>query len=206
MDHLHVLTQVESTPGSERHTFQLLAIRLFNVGGSTLATGLAGYYQAAFQLLRDALELVNLLDLFRIDSGAVGRWVAVADKKSGKEFEPFHVRTALEKHPDFVGQRRDHLYATYSNVALHPSYKGFQLIAPENSPKLGPFFDAKLLTALLEDLAAHLSHATLAVSMLIEGDLPMEVLSAKAEFLRTLGEYRSKYIGRHAASEDSPSK
>ena len=59
LDHLSILMQVESTPGSDSHTLQLFVIRLFNTGASTLKLGLSGYYQIAFQLLRDSLELVK---------------------------------------------------------------------------------------------------------------------------------------------------
>lgn len=193
MDHLTTLLEVPTVPGSELHTFQLLSMRLFNVGASTLTVGFSGYYQAAFQLLRDALEVVNLLDLFRIAPPAVARWMAVTDRRAGKEFEPFKVREALEKHPDFAKQRRDHIYSTYSNMALHPSYMGFRLIAPQNTPRLGPFFDLALFTALLEDLAAHLSHAALAAGLLIE-ELPQEIMVAKLAFMERLDVYRKRYI------------
>jgi len=194
MDHLTMLLQVESNPGSKLHTFQLLAMRLFNSGGSTIKVGLSGYYQAGFQLLRDALEVVNLLDLFRIDVTAVTRWVAVSDKKTAKEFNPFSVRQTLEKSPEFSGQRRDFIYSTYSDIALHPTYKGIGLMSSNGVPKLGPFFDLTLIRALLEDLATHLSHATLTVSVLIDEDLPEEVMTSKSVFLQRLDAYHEKYI------------
>lgn len=196
MDHLTMLLQVESSPGSNLHTFQLLAMRLFNSGASTIKVGLSGYYQAAFQLLRDTLEVVNLLDLFRIDVAAVTRWVAVSDKKTAKEFIPFSVRQALEKNPEFSGQRRDSIYSTYSDIALHPTYKGIGLMSSSGACKLGPFFDLRLTRALLEDLATHLSHATLAISILIDKDLPEEVLVSKGVFLQRLDTYHGKYIKR----------
>jgi hypothetical protein len=193
LDHLTVLMHFESKPGDSAHTLQLLAMRLFNCGAAGLQLGLSGYYQAAFQLLRDSLELVNLVDLFRIDCGAIERWKAADDKALKTEFGPARVRLLLEKHPDFAGQRRDRAYTTFSGYAAHPSYKGFQLIAPDNKPKLGPFFDQKLLLALLADLGKHISHASLGVGLLLETD-DLRLLRAKAAYLDRLRGYHDKHL------------
>lgn len=193
LDHLTNLLQVESTPGSDSHTLQLLVIRLFNTGASALKLGLSGYYQTAFQLLRDSLELVNLVDLFRADPAIVAQWKAADDKKLKKDFSPAAVRTALAAFPQYAGQDRKKLYALFSGHAAHMAYKGFHLVALRNSPTLGPFFESKLLRALLEDLGKHMSHATIALSTMFEkGKLP--VLMAKAAYIDGLGKYHQKYI------------
>ncbi|MBC7707581.1 MAG: hypothetical protein H7274_27030 [Rhodoferax sp.] len=194
MDHLVTLQQIPSEPGSDPHTVKLVALRLFNVGATAIKLGLSGYYQAAFQILRDSLELVNLIDLFNADSSAIALWRTADEKTWKKEFLPVKVREKLESLPRYAGQRRDKLYGTYSNYASHTTYKGFQLIAPDNSPRLGPFFDQKLLKALLEDLALHLSHATLSVSATLETSNP-QVLEAKKGFLERLKAYRHQYPG-----------
>jgi hypothetical protein len=168
-------------------------MRLFNCGGAALQQGLSGYYQVAFQTLRDSLEMVNLVDLFRIDADAIDRWKAADDKALKNEFGPVKVRLRLEKHPDFEGQRRDRLYATFSGYAAHPSYKGFQLISPSNKPRLGPFLDGSLLLALLADLGKHISHAALGVSTLLVTD-ELQLLRAKAAYLERLGGYHEKYL------------
>jgi len=195
LDHLTVLMHVPSEPGARAHTVQLLGMRLFNCGSAALQLGLSGYYQVAFQTLRDSLELVNLVDLFRIDAEAIDRWKAADDKVLKDEFGPVKVRLRLEKHPDFKGQRRDRVYATFSGYAAHPSYKGFQLISPENKPRLGPFFDGKLLLALLADLGKHVSHAALGVSTLL-GTKDPHLLRAKAAYLERLRGYHDKYLKR----------
>lgn len=193
LDHLMVLLQVESTPDSDSHTLQLFVIRLFNTGASALKLGLSGYYQTAFLLLRDSLELVNLVDLFRADPTKVSQWKTADDKKLKKDFSPVAVRKALALFPQYAGQNRKNLYALFSRHAAHMTYKGFQLVAPGNSPTLGPFFESKLLRALLEDIGRHMSHATIALSTMFEkGGLP--VLVAKAAYIDGLGKYRQKYI------------
>lgn len=197
LDHLTVLLLVPSTPGTREHTLQLLAMRLFNVGACVLKLGLSGYYQVAWQLLRDSLEIVNLVDLFRIDPAALGKWQVADDNTLKREFGPAKVRLALEAHPDFAGQRRDRIYESFSGFAAHASYKGFALLAPGNTPKLGPFMDGKLLRALLEDFGPHFSHAALGIGMLFE-DVEIQIIEAKGAFLCKLRKYYAVHVRRTA--------
>lgn len=196
LDHLVALQREYSAPGDDTHTVQLFAIRLFNIGGSVCKLGLSGYYQQAFQLLRDSLEQVNLLDLFRADRSKIAEWRLADNKRLKRHFGPAAVREALDKLPEYKGQKagRDRLYAILSEHAAHATYRGFRLVAPGNSPRLGPFFDATLLRALLEDLGRHLAHATLAASMLIDGDMNSAVMRAKTEYVDRLRVYHDKYI------------
>jgi hypothetical protein len=196
LDQLVILHQVGSTPGSDTHTIQLFAIRLFNIGASTLKLGLSGYYQQGFQLLRDSLEMLNLLDLFRANPSKVTQWRVADNKMLKKQFGPAAVRETLDSHPQYQGQKpgRNRLYSMFSEHAAHVTYRGFNLIAPGNSPRLGPFFDAKLLRALLEDLGRHLAHATLAVSILIDGTDEPVVLASRSAYLTKLTQYHEKYI------------
>lgn len=196
LDQLMTLQQVGSAPGDDTHTAQLFAIRLFNIGASTLKLGLSGYYQQAFQLLRDSLEMVNLLDLFRADSTKLAQWRVADNKSLKKHFGPAAVRSALDMHPEYQGQKssRDRRYAMFSEHAAHMTYRGFHLIAPGNSPRLGPFFDTKFLRALLEDLGRHLTHATLAVSTLINGAAEPVVLASRSAYVAKLSLYHEKYI------------
>lgn len=193
LDHLMVLLKVESSPGCDLHTLQLFVIRLFNTGASALKLGLSGYYQTAFLLLRDSLELINLVDLFRADQTNISKWKAADDKMLKKDFSPVAVRIALSELPQYAGQDRKKLYALFSKHAAHMTYKGFHLVSPRNSPTLGPFFDSKLLRALLVDLGRHMPHATIALSTMVENDgLPF--LMAKVAYLDGLNKYRQKYI------------
>lgn len=196
LDHLSALFQANSTPGDDRHTVQLFAVRLFNVGTSSLKLGLSGYYQQAFQVLRDSLELVNLVDWFRADRAMISEWRAADNKTLKKKFGPSAVRTAIDAFPQFSGQKagRDKAYALLSEHAAHATYRGFQLIAPGNSPQLGPFMDAKLLKAFLEDLGRHLAHATMALSTLFDKNVEVPVLVAKVAYHESLKKYQAAYI------------
>lgn len=193
MGHLTVLIRMESTPGSAEHTFQLLAIRLLNNAASVLKLGLSGYYQVGFQLVREMLELLNLVDLFSVEPNKLEEWRTADDKTLTNVFGPAKVRLALEKHERFTGQRRDGLYKTFSNYAAHPTYRGFQLFAPGDSPQMGGFFDAKLLEALLYETARHLSHATIALSTQFQ-DVAEPVLAAKAIYIDQLRHYYEAHV------------
>lgn len=203
MDHLHALLAPHTEPGTDAHAIQLICIRLFNVGATTLKLGFAGYYQSSFQLLRDAFEVVNLVDLFRIDPTAILRWRTADDRAHQKEFKPVAVREALEKHPDFKEQKRNPIYKTYSNFATHATYKSFNLLMSGGQVQLGPFLDEAKLRAVLEDLGAHLSHATLGVSMLFDKGSTLELLVAKSEFLASLQGYHQKYIAASGTMADA---
>lgn len=193
LDHLTVLTRIEAEPGSDSHTLQLLAIRLMNNSASALKLGLAGYYQVGFQLVREMLELANLADLFSVEPDKLALWRTADDKTHKDVFFPAKVRLALEKHERFAGQSRQGVYQKFSNYAAHPTYKGFQLIAPDNSPKVGCFFDEGFLGALLYEAARHLAHATLAISGQFDSD-DDSVLIAKAAYVDQLRRYHDEQI------------
>lgn len=139
------------------------------------------------------LEIVNLLDYFSIDSKKISKWRLADDVVMKKEFAPVQIRLALEKDGRFKNQRRDRPYSLLSTYANHPTYKGFLLVSPSNSPKLGPIDDEKLLKAFLEELAMHLAHCTLAANGMIEcNDLAR--LNAGSIFLKKLRVYYDKHI------------
>lgn len=196
LDHLTTLLQVDSSPGDDRHTAQLFVIRLFNIGASVLKLGLSGYYQQAFQLLRDSLEMVNLVDLFRADSTKISEWRLADNRALKRNFGPAAVRDALEKFPQYKGQKtgRNNTYAIFSEHAAHTTYKGFKFVVSGNSPQLGPFMDAKMLRALLEDMGRHLAHATMALSTLFDKDVGLVVLTSKVAYFDSLKKYHEKYI------------
>lgn len=198
LDHMTNLLLVKSAPDTDRHTVQLVAIRLFNIGATSLKVGLSGYYQQGFQLLRDSLETVNLLDLFRADQAKIGEWRTADNKKLKKDFGPAAVRQALDGFPAYSGQKagRARTYAQFSEYAAHATHRGFTLIAPSTIPKLGPFLDAQFLRALLEDIGRHLAHTTIELSNLIHDsdDRSMALLTAKVEYLERLSKYHDRYI------------
>lgn len=67
LDQLFLLLQEDSPAGSDQHTLQLLIIRVFNSGASSLKLGLSGYFQSGFQLIRSekCLRLLICLTIFQ---------------------------------------------------------------------------------------------------------------------------------------------
>jgi hypothetical protein len=114
---------------------------------------LAGYYQNAASHLRDVLETAFLLAYLRTDPQLIAKWREVELRKERREFEPVHVRTALDERDGFKEQKRAEHYRTLSTFA-HPNPKAFILLRPTGSKlaKPGPFHDAGLLKALLEEM------------------------------------------------------
>lgn len=192
LDHLVVLVGLDSTPGSDRHTLQLLGIRELNFVSSALKVGMSGYYQVAFALLRDLLETTNLVDLFLSDPKLVSVWKDGDKKTQDRLFKPVAVRMALEKLPKNAGQDRQPKYRNFSTYASHPNYVGFHLLSGDNAPKMGGFFDVKMLKGLLEDMGRLSGHMALNLSLAIKPATsdPIEVYEAKAAFLDRLEAYR----------------
>jgi hypothetical protein len=194
MDRLTVLLHIESAPATDTHTLQLFVIRLFNIAASALKLALSGYYQPAYQLLRDMLEIGNLVDLFGADRRKISEWRMADNQKLKKDFGPAAVRKALSALPQFQAQDRGSKYALLSRHASHVTYIGFQLLSPNNSPQLGPFVHEKFLRAVLEDEGMHLSHAVFALDMLFPQDESVPHLQARLAFTEGLKKYREKYI------------
>lgn len=200
LDHLvSVLLQATSSPDTDLHTAQLFGIRLFNVGAASVKVGLCGYYQQAWHLLRDSLEVVDLIDLFRADRTLIAVWRTADDRTLYKRFRPAEVRKALDGFPEYAGQKqgRERIYSLLSKQAVHATYAGFRLVELQGGFRPGPAFDAQRLRALLQDLGRYLAHAALALSDLMGAEgLSTELLRAKMGYLGVLRAYSDKYIKR----------
>ena len=85
------------TADEDIKVLQALGMRLFNAFGSALKLALSGYCQNAALIMRDVLETVFLLDLFRGDRSAIPRWRFAEKKDRMRKFSPVKVRSALEK-------------------------------------------------------------------------------------------------------------
>ena len=200
LDLLTLFGRLEFARDSKEQPLQLIALRLLNNASSVLKLGLSGYYQTATHLLRDKLELVNLLDLFSVEPDKLEIWRSADEETIRRQFGASKVRLAIERHAQFAGQRRDGLYRVFSVYAAHPTYQGFRLISPGGAPQLGCFFSEALLGAVLIEEARHLSHATLGLSDLFEG-LSHEVEVAQIRFVDGLRAYFEKHMRPYRASD-----
>ena len=98
------------TDDEDLKLIQVLGIRMFNAFGASLKLCCSGYYQNAALILRDVLETVFLVDLFRGDKSLIAKW-RLADKASRmKQFKPVLVRTMLDDRDGFTERKRAAMY------------------------------------------------------------------------------------------------
>jgi hypothetical protein len=113
----------------------------------------SGYYQNSTLLMRDILETVFLLDLFRTDRPAITKWRLADNKTRWKEFKPASVREVLDKRDGFTGKKRGEVYALFSGLAGHPNMESVTMLKPKGmDAHNGPFFDPTALQATLSEL------------------------------------------------------
>ena len=105
MNMADILRQFD-TSDEDLKVVQLLGMRTFNAFGASLKLALSGYSQNSTLIMRDILETIFLLDLFRSDRTLIARW-RFADKKMHKEkFAPVRVREAIDKRDGCTTQKR----------------------------------------------------------------------------------------------------
>lgn len=143
---------------SDQEAIQLLGIRLFNGFGSAFRLMMAGYYQPAAMIRRDLLETVFLIAYLHLHPKKILTWRTADEKTRMKEFAPARIRIALDEHQGLIVKKREAAYKLFCELAAHPTYKGFQMLAPGGlGARVGPFLDEPRLKALLEE------HAKLAI-------------------------------------------
>jgi len=133
---------------------QVLGMRLFNAFGASVKLALSGYGQNSALIMRDILETVFLLDLFKGDRTAIERW-RFADKKARmKNFSPVRVREALDARDGFQGKKRAALYEQFSVLAGHPTMESVAMMRPQKGGDavIGPFIEANSLEAVLSEM------------------------------------------------------
>ena len=97
-DHLH---------GSENElTLQYLGIRLFNAAGASIKLALSGYYQRAFDQVRDVIETYFLVDYLSTYPEKIDEWKLADKKKRISHFGPGIIRNALDKRDGHMSGER----------------------------------------------------------------------------------------------------
>ena len=175
-------------------TYQLFGIRLFNASGASIKLALSGYYQKAFDHVRDVLETYFLLDYLTTHSGKLDEWKKSDKKARMKLFGPGVIRDALDKRDGDTSGERTKIYGLISEHASHISYRGFRLVTNEqNLGEVGPFYDRKKLGAWLEELAKRLNHAAV---ILAHDHTRMDrvLLATRAHYLNRFNVWAAKYL------------
>jgi hypothetical protein len=181
----------------DRHTIRLLGMRLFNGLTSSFGLAVTGYYQISAMVMRDLLETVFLLDYFRIDQSNISEWRTADDKTRKTKFKPVAIRTALDDRDGFKERKRATTYDQLCELASHPTYKGFCMIAPEGmAHHCGPFLDPLTLKATLGELVKLAVQAGTNFPCLFSKETKQHHL-AILTFMEISGAWREKYFGSH---------
>jgi hypothetical protein len=174
-----------------------LAARVFNSAGACIKVGRAGYFQPAFAMVRDILEIEFLVDMFRRDRSHLSRWMTVDKKTRGKEFQQAKIRKYLDDLDGFTEKKRAQAYSLLSEYAAHATPYGFHIISPEGMTRIGPFPSKDRLTALFQELTKHLQMSCIHIVALID---PKDdnILSTAMAFQGDLAIWRALYMPKIA--------
>ena len=181
--------------GDDELTYQLFGIRLFNAASASIKLALSGYYQKAFDHVRDVLETYFLLDYLTTHSGRLDEWKKSDKKARMKLFGPGVIRDALDKRDGYMNGERTKIYGLISEYASHISCLGFRLVTNEqNLGEVGPFYDRSKLEAWLQELAKRLYHAPVILAHDHRG-IDGVLLATRAHYLNAVNAWVAKYLG-----------
>ena len=187
------ITKSYKTSDKKELTIQYIGARFFNSIVTAIKLMLCGYYQSSVILQRDIVELGFLIDYFLSDKSKIEEWKNSSTKERMNKFSPAAVRKALDDRDGFQGKKRQEIYKLMSEVATHPTYAGFKLLAPKGKVHLGPFFDAKYLMHLIHELALRVPNFTVIYIGHFE-NLPPKFLKIRIEYLVKIKEWAKKYL------------
>jgi hypothetical protein len=153
MDLADRLRQFE-TEDEDLRLLQLLGMRTFNALGASLKLALSGYSQNSALIMRDILETVFLLDLFRGDRLLIERWRLSDKPERMKAFSPLRVREALDVRDGFTSRKRAEMYEMFCELAGHPTMKSVWMMRPEKEGDavIGPFIETTTVEAVLSEM------------------------------------------------------
>jgi hypothetical protein len=178
-------------------TEQLLGIRMFNGIASAFTLLLSGYYQTSALQQRDLLETIFLLGYFQTDRTLIARWRAGDDRERRKDFAPAAVRKALDKRDGFTERKREKAYQALCELAAHPTYAGFRMLAPitGGDAHCGPFFEYTAFKAVYEELAKRALECGAAFTVFFNAASREDHLT-KIRFMESQGCWLEKFYGR----------
>ena len=184
MDLANLLHQVP-TEDEGMKVIQVLGMRTFNAFGASLKLALSGYSQNSVLIMRDVLETVFLLSLFRGDRTLIEHWRLADDTTRRRDFGPAPVRKALDERDGFRGRKREEIYRMFSELAAHPTMKSVYMMRPEKDGDavIGPFMGPESLEAVLSEMG----RLAVQVGEVLDHFFPetwADVLPARADYAR----------------------
>lgn len=141
------------TDDEDTKVIQMCALRLFNSFASSYKLMMSGYYQNSTMIMRDILEVIFLLDIFRTDRALITKW-RYADKRSRlRDFKPAKIREALDKRDGHTSSKRTEMYDMFSELASHVNMNAILMLKPKGmDARNGPFLDSTALSATLDEM------------------------------------------------------
>lgn len=142
------------TADEDFKVIKMLSIRIFNAFGASQSLMFSGYHQNSGMILRDILETLFLMDLFKTDRPAIERWRLADYKARKKEFSAKAVREFLNKRDGAGENKRAEIYKMFSDLSVHPNMHSQHMLRPEKGADIvvGPFMESTTLQAGLSEL------------------------------------------------------
>lgn len=193
---LNVIFEITTTyenKDEDELAVQYIGIRLFNDITAALKLLLSGYYQIAFSIQRDIIEVCFLLDYFHSNRAEITVWRNADEHLLKTKFKPAAIREALDKRDGLKERKRDKVYQIFCNYATHISYKGNKIVSPKGMGKIGSFFDEKYLKACYNELLKWSVLGSFYYYQMFE--LPREFIKLKADYIISVQEWWSKTYG-----------
>lgn len=142
------------TDDEDLKVIKMLGMRMFNAFGASLKLALSGYVQNSTLLMRDVLETVFLVDLFRGNRALIKKWRFADGKTLKADFSPAAVRKALDNRYGHTNRRREEAYKLFSELAGHPTMKSAWMMRTQKDGDavIGPFIERTSLEAVLSEM------------------------------------------------------
>jgi hypothetical protein len=193
---VYFATKIEGS-NQDEETIQLFSLRLFNAAASALKLALSGYGQNAAAAIRDILEVAFLLNHFAIWPDKIIEWRDASDRDRKKNFSPREIRDSLDKRDGFTEQKRKKAYEDFCRLATHPTPIGFALLRPGGTgpARYGPFFDEKLLSGVIEEMAKAMLQAGQIIPRFFPDRNDVETYSIRLFMLRAANEWLAEFYG-----------
>jgi hypothetical protein len=203
MNVIYAFTHDHVHQSEDELTLQYLGIRLFNACGASIKLALSGYYQKAFDQLRDIIETYFLVDYLTTYPSQISVWKAADKKTRIAHFGPGVIRNALDRRDGYTSGERKKIYDLISEYASHASYPGVTLTTsgPAKLAQVGPFFDQQKLAMWLYETAMRVSHAAVILVSNVEGD-DRSLLATRQHYLSVVNAWWGQY--RHMSPQVAP--
>lgn len=187
------ITKTYKNKDENELTIQYIGIRLFNDITAALKLLLSGYYQIAFSVQRDIIEVCFLLDYFHSNRTEIAVWRNADEHLLKTKFKAVAIREALDERDGLKEKKRYKIYQMFCNYATHISYKGNKIVCPRGLGEIGSFFDEKYMEACYNELLKWSVLGSFYYYQMFE--LPQNFIKLKADYIISVQEWWSKTYG-----------